>query len=86
VATSISSVEGKPHVFFANFTGLVGGKNPIPSPQSGVEISVEGNAAKSGFFLPFLGEVTPVGGTVRGGRVVFRLPVIEKGAVFWWEP
>jgi hypothetical protein len=86
VATSISSVEGNPHVFFANFTGLVGGKNPIPSPQSGVEISVEGNAAKSGFFLPFLGEVTPVEGTVRGGRVVFRLPVIEKGAVFWWEP
>ena len=86
VATSISSVEGKPHVFLANFTGLVGGKNPIQSPASGVEISVAGNTAKPGFFLPFLGEATPVEGTVRDGRVVFRLPAIEKGAVFWWEP
>jgi len=86
VATSIATVEGKPHVFLANFTGLVGGKNPIPAPASGVEISVEGNAAKPGFFLPFLGEAVPVEGAVRDGRVVFRLPAIDRGAVFWWEP
>jgi hypothetical protein len=86
VATSIAQVEGKTHVFFANFAGLVGGVNPVQTPQSGVRVTVAGAAKGKGFFLPFLGEVQPVAGTAGDGGLVYDLPAIEKGAVFWVEP
>jgi len=86
VATSIARVEGKTQVFFANFAGLVGGVNPVQTPQTGVQVTVAGAANGHGFFLPFLGEVQPVTGTARDGGMVFTLPAIEKGAVFWYEP
>jgi hypothetical protein len=90
IATSIASVDGKTHVFFANFAGLQGGVNPVQTPQAGVEVTVSGAASKripgQGFYLPFLGEAQPLTGTVVNGDVVFKLPVIEKGGVFWYEP
>jgi len=86
VATSIAQVDGKTHVFFANFAGLQGGVNPVQTPQTGVQVTVTGAAKGRGFFLPFLGEVQPVTGTAGDGGINFKLPAIEKGAVFWYEP
>ena len=86
VATSIAEVDGKPHVFLANFTGLRGNANPVQTPQTGVEVRVEGASQGHGFFLPFLGQVSPIDGVAEGGRLTFRLPPIQRGAVFWWEP
>ena len=85
LATSIARVDGQPHVFFANFAGLRGGRNPVQSPQNGVQVSFAGTTMHRGFFLPFLGEVRPLEGTVIDGRVTYALPTIEKGAVFWYE-
>src|SRR5579864_7149585 len=42
IATSISKIDGSPHIFFANFTGLRGGENPVQTPQSGVRVRLEG--------------------------------------------
>jgi hypothetical protein len=86
VATSISQVDGKPHVFFSNFAGLKGGVNPIQTPQSGVQVTVSGTTIGHGYFLPFLGEVQLLNGTPGDGGVTYKLPAIEKGAVFWYEP
>ena len=86
MATSIARVDGKTQVFFANFAGLEGGVNPVQTPQTGVQVTVAGAGGGHGFFLPFLGEVQPVAGTAAGGGVVYTLPAIEKGAVFWVEP
>lgn len=86
IATSIARVEGKPHVFFANFAGLEGGVNPVQTPQTDVRVTVSGAKSGRGFFLPFLGEMQPLTGTVDDGGITFKLPVIEKGAVFWFEP
>ena len=86
IATSIAEVDGKPHVFFANFAGLEGKVNPIQTPQTGVKVAVSGATHGHGFFLPFLGDVQPLSGTVSEAGVSFKLPVIEKGAVFWYEP
>ncbi len=83
VATSIARVDGKAHVFFANFAGLQGGVNPVQTPQVGVEVTVTGVETGHGFFLPFLGEVEPVAGVAGDGGMVYKLPAIEKGAVFW---
>ncbi len=86
LATSVARVDGKPHVFFANFAGLRGKVNPIQTPQSGVQVTIAGAAAGRGFFLPFLGEMQSLSGIAENGGLTFKLPTIEKGAVFWFEP
>ncbi len=87
IATSISrSSDGRIQCFFANFAGLVGGVNPVQTPQSGVKVTVASHAGSKGFFLPFMGAVQPVEGARSGDSVSFTLPSISKGAVFWVEP
>ena len=86
VATSIALVEGKPHVFFANFAGLRGGVNPVQTPQTGVRVTIAGASKGKAFFLPFLGEVQELKAVQADGGMTFTLPEISKGAVFWYEP
>jgi hypothetical protein len=86
IATSIARVNGKTHVFLANFAGLQGGVNLVQTPQTGVRITVSEARKGRGFFLPFLGDVQPLTGTAGDGGIVYKLPAIEKGAVFWYEP
>ena len=86
IATSISHTpDGHDNVFFANFAGLVGGSNPIQTPQTGVTVAVKSSSDLKGFFLPFLGQVQPVKGVRSGDSVSFTLPTITRGAVFWYE-
>ena len=87
VATSISRTsDGHINCFFANFTGLVAGSNPIQTPQNGVKVRVKASGEGQGFFLPFMGDVQPVKGTRTGDSITFTLPAITKGAVFWYQP
>jgi len=87
IATSISRTsDGHMNCFFANFAGLVGGKNPIQTPQGGVTVSVTSQSEGKGFFLPFMGSVQAVKGVREGDSVRFALPTITRGAVFWYEP
>jgi hypothetical protein len=86
VATSVAQVDGKPHVFFANFAGLQGGVNPVQTPQTGIQVTVSGATKGRGFFLPFLGDMQLLQGTASGDGIIFHLPAVEKGAVFWYEP
>jgi hypothetical protein len=84
VATSVAQVKGVPHVFLANFAGLVGGSNPIQTPQTDVKISLPVVPGNAGYFLPFLGDVQRLQGTQKDGRETFSLPAINKGGVFWY--
>ena len=86
VATSVAMVEGKPHVFLANFAGLRGGVNPVQTVQSGIRVTVSSENNGPAFFLPFMGEVQEVRGVRDGGVVSYTLPPISKGAVFWYQP
>jgi len=87
VATSISQTpDGHINCFFANFAGLVGGSNPIQTPQNGVEVSLKSKPGGKGFFLPFLGDTQEVKGTQYGDTITFALPTITKGAVFSYQP
>jgi hypothetical protein len=86
VVTSIARTNGgHVHCFFANFTGLQAGVNPVQTPQTGVEVSVLSKSGGKGLFLPFLGEVQAVQGVRHGDEITFALPTITKGAVFWYE-
>jgi hypothetical protein len=86
VATSVALVEGKPHVFLANFAGLRGGVNPVQTVQTGIRITVASENKGPAFFLPFLGEVQELAGVRHGGVVSYTLPPVSKGAVFWFQP
>lgn len=86
MATSIAEVDGHTHVFFANFAGLRGGVNPVQTPQTDVHVTVSGATRGRGFFLPFLGDVQPLSGIAGDAGITYKLPAIEKGAVFWYEP
>jgi hypothetical protein len=82
VASSIARVNGDTHVFLANFAGLVGGKNPVQTPQT-VTITLPGARGESAYFLPFLGNTQRLEGVSKQGSVTYTLPPISKGAVFW---
>jgi len=82
VASSVARVNGETHVFLANFAGLVGGKNPVQTPQT-VTITHPGARGESAYFLPFLGNTQRLEGVSKQGTVTYTLPPISKGAVFW---
>jgi hypothetical protein len=84
VAAQIASVDGGPHVFFANFQGLRAKENALQTPEKHAEITVPGKVR--GHFLPFLGEETTIGGHFESGSTHFDVPEIAKGAVVWFEP
>src|SRR5581483_1873336 len=83
VATSIARVNGRMHVFFANFAGLRGGYNPKQTPQASASVTVEERSAGPAQFLPFLGTAIKVTGKVAEGQTRYVLPTIEKGGIFW---
>jgi hypothetical protein len=87
VATSIARTsDGHITCFFANFAGLVGKKNPVQTPQDGIEVLVTSKTDGMGFFLPFMGQVQSVKGDRQGDRIQFKLPTLTRGGVFWYEP
>jgi hypothetical protein len=87
VATSVARTpDGHINCFFANFSGLRGGSNPVQTVQSGVEVTVKSASGGEGFFLPFLGEAQALRGVPGQNSVTFKLPPIAKGAVFWYVP
>jgi hypothetical protein len=85
IATSIARTsDGHITCFFANFTGLRGGSNPLQTPQSGVKVSIPSKAGDEGYVLPFLGTAQPLHGIRNRDSVTFTLPPIAKGAAFWY--
>ena len=83
VATQIAEVDGKVHVFLANFKGLRSKENAQQTPETGAQITVRGRV--KGHFLPFLGDEQSLPGKFEKGRTQFILPAIQKGAVVWFE-
>jgi hypothetical protein len=83
VATSIAMVEGRPHIFLANFSGLRGGANAVPTPQKGIALRLRRGATVR--YLPFLGVVQEIRGEREGDKVIYRLPDVGRGGVAWVE-
>lgn len=84
VAANIALVGGSPHVFLANFTGLVPGKVAVPTPVNGIRFEMPTSNGEL-MFLPFLGELQKLKGTASAEKTVFTLPPVERGAVVWAE-
>ena len=83
VATSIVLVDGKPHIFLANFSGLRGGANAAPTLLKGIALRLRTRATVR--FLPFLSSVQEVPGIREGDGFIYRLPEMGRGGVAWIE-
>lgn len=81
VAANFALVNGTPHIYLANFGGLVPGKVVVPVPANNIKVNVPATMGDSLSFLPFLGEVQVVQGVKRGNKLEFTLPPLERGAV-----
>ena len=79
-------VNGTPHVYLANFGGLVPGKVAVPMPVNNVQVKVPATMGDSLTYLPFLGEAQIVHGVKRGELTEFTLPPLERGAVVSFGP
>ncbi|MGB2890288.1 MAG: hypothetical protein WBC04_21540 [Candidatus Acidiferrales bacterium] len=85
VAINVSSVDGKAHIFLANFGGLVPSETAVPTPEKDVRVTIPAKRKCTLRFLPFLGEVQAIDGRVMGDQLTFTLPPIGRGAVAWIE-
>jgi len=85
IAANMALVEGKPHIFLANFGGLVPHKIAVPTAEGGVRLTVLSRKNCSLKFLPFLGEVQVVKGETVAQKQNFVLPPVERGAVVWLD-
>jgi hypothetical protein len=83
VAANFGLVNGKPHVFLANFGGLTPSKIAVPSLASGIHVTIPAAMGNSATYLPFLGEAQRLQGQKKSNAVEFSLPELERGAILW---
>ena len=85
VSTQVATVEGKPHVYLANFSGLKSDEvvDQISEKNIKIQFTVSSNAKI--FYLPFLGEKQQLKTSFKNGKVVCVVPMLTKGGVVWAE-
>jgi len=83
LAANFARVDGAPHLFIANFSGLVPRKIAVPVPVTGAKVSIPTAAGNSLAFLPLLGQMQILHGTKHGGATQFEPPPMGRGAVVW---
>ncbi len=85
VSSQIAAVDGKIHVFLANFKGLKSNVSAVQKPERNVRISFPAKPGARVYALPFLGKVEEIKGEWKNGRLVSVIPEIQKGTVVWCE-
>ena len=81
VAANFARVNGKPHIFLANFGGLEPNKIATPAPARNIRVTVPATFGNVATILPFLGEPQTLHGEAKDGKVEFVMPAVERGAV-----
>ena len=86
LVTNIAGVNGAAHIFLFNIRGLRGGQSAVPTPDSGMTVTVPAAPALRMYYVPFLGQKQEVPPEHRGSRLIFRVPTIERGGILWLNP
>ena len=79
LTTQTARVDGKVHIFFANFKGLEALKVAKQIPEENVAVSFPASAGSRVFLLPYLGTVSELKAEHKGGRIRAVIPQIDKG-------
>lgn len=78
----IASVNTKPTVFLANFSGLIGRKNANPIPAQNIVVTFTHAKQKAyAVFIPFMGEPKKIQGKWSNGTLKVTLPEITRGCI-----
>lgn len=85
ISAQPSMVNGKIHIFIANYKGLKRAKVAQQLPELGMEVTFPLIGNNRIYFLPYLGKVEEIKGEFRDGMVWCHLPKIERGAIVWIE-
>ncbi len=83
VVAHVAMIGARRFLFIANFDGLKAGEVAIPRAQHDVLVALEARAGARLHVLPFLGKESEIAGKPEGRKMVFTLPVIERGMVAW---
>jgi endo-alpha-1,4-polygalactosaminidase (GH114 family) len=83
VAANFGMVNGTPHIFLANFTGLVPSKVAVPTAVDGIRVTIPAGREAVLTFVPFLGDAQVVRGQKKGDKIEFVLPAVERGGIAW---
>lgn len=86
VVANIASVNGAPHIFLFNIRGLRGGQNAVPTPESGMTVTVPVTPTMRMYYVPFLGQKQEVRPERRGSQLIFHVPTVERGGILWLNP
>ena len=82
----IASVENKPTIFLANFSGLKGYVNANPFPDKDILVTFNNVNQKShAVFIPFMGKPQILKGEWKKGKLKITIPVLERGAIVMLE-
>ena len=83
LSTQIAEVDGKIHVFIANFKGLKSNEVAQQVPERNVRIVFLARRKSKLHVLRFLGEIQELNGEWSHGKMSFTIPEIAKGMVVW---
>ena len=85
ITSQTARVNGRIHIFLANFKGLQARKVAKQIPERNVAVTFPPNAGSSAYLLPFLGNVRKLPVETSGGQLCVVIPRIDKAAVVWLE-
>lgn len=80
--TQIATVDNKPTIFLANFSGLKGKINANPFPDKDILVTFSNVKQKAhAVFIPFMGKPLDLKGEWENGNFKVILPPISRGAI-----
>jgi hypothetical protein len=81
--SQITSVNGNPTVYIANFAGLKSKENAVPIARRDVSITFKNLSTKRAVvnFIPFLGKSVQLKGMWIGEHLVVKVPAFLRGAI-----
>lgn len=85
VSTQIAAVDGKPHVFMANFAGLKAKENANQLPERNATIAFTAEKDATIYALEFMGKAKKISGTWKDGKLFCRVPAFKRGIAVWVE-
>src|SRR5437667_95916 len=83
LSAQIAEVNGKIHVFMANFRGLKRDEVAQQAPERNIRIVFPAPQNAKLYVLPFLGEIQELTGEWSSGKITFTIPEVTKGMVVW---
>ncbi len=85
LTAQIAEVDGKLHVFIANFKGLKAKEADRQLPEKNMKIVFPADAGSTVYLLTYLGEKQEIPARKKDGKLTVTIPRIDKGAIVWAE-